>query len=123
MSAKQPIVIGWPLCTAGGYLLMVDSPAGLRRRAQGGDVVDLRTVAPLDYRKMMSLQQLPFVRHPVTPLGPEHVRLIVDAARTAVPELVSWCQAQGVEVRSIEPYSPPFDDVFVDLLKQEMDDD
>jgi hypothetical protein len=46
------------------------------------------------------------------------VRIVVNEASTAIPELLNWCKAEYITVQSIEEYLPPFDDVFVELVKK-----
>jgi ABC-2 type transport system ATP-binding protein len=101
-----------------GSLLMVDTPDGLRYRAFGGEVVDLRTVEPIDYHFENLLYQLPDVKR-VTQTSDRSARLIVDEASTAMPAILDLCREQNVSVESMEEYLPPFDDVFVRLVKRE----
>lgn len=104
---------------ARGRLLMVESPEALRRRAFGGEVVDLRTKERLMHKDLGRLRKLPFVKERVTRLEEENrIRLIVEEASTAIPALLDWCQKEYVTVESIEEYLPPFDDVFVELVKE-----
>jgi ABC-2 type transport system ATP-binding protein len=107
---------------AEGRLLMVESPEGLRRRAFGGEVVDLCTKARVDYQRLAQLRSLRFVQGRVSLLSDTQVRLIVDEASTAMPALLEWCKAQNLEIESIEEYLPPFDDVFVELVRKEATD-
>lgn len=104
---------------AGGRLLMVETPDGLRRRAFGGEVVDVRTTQWLEYRDLQDLRALPFILGEVTRTPERGVRLIVEEASTAIPTLLEWFQSRGVTVESIEEFLPPFDDVFVELVKEE----
>jgi hypothetical protein len=53
--------------------------------------------------------------------GPSTVRLIVDDSATAIPELLTWAQAQGLRVVSVEPSTPIFEDVFVELIRKSGD--
>jgi len=99
-----------------GRLLLVDSPEDLRRRAFGGDVVELETAKHLDPDVMRRVNELPEVRK-VRLLESGHVRLVVDEASTAIPSLFLWSQQEGVELESVDEYLPPFDDVFVKLIE------
>ena len=45
--------------------------------------------------------------------------VIVDEANAAIPSLMEWCQAQKLNVETIEEKSPPFDDVFIKIIKTE----
>ena len=102
-----------------GRILLVDSPEGLRRRAFGGALVDLRTNRPVSFEMRTTLEALPFVRPPITQINARELRMIVEDAGTAIPPLMEWARAQNLEIESIGEYQPPFDDVFVKLVKQE----
>jgi ABC-2 type transport system ATP-binding protein len=101
-----------------GRLFAVDTPQGLRRRAFGGDVVDLTLSAPLEESARRKLEDLPFARR-ATQTGDLTLRLVVNDASTAIPALVEWSPAPDTTVESIHEYLPPFDDVFVELVKQD----
>lgn len=71
------------------------------------------------HKDLGRLRKLPFVKERVTRLEEENrIRLIVEEASTAIPALLDWCQKEYVTVESIEEYLPPFDDVFVELVKE-----
>jgi ABC-2 type transport system ATP-binding protein len=107
---------------ANGRLITVDTPDGLRQRAFGGEMVDIRTKKIFDYRFEHMLDELPFVRGPVIRTGENSVRIVVEDAGTAMPDLMEWSGRQNIEVDSIEEYLPPFDDVFVELVEREEED-
>jgi ABC-type multidrug transport system ATPase subunit len=48
------------------------------------------------------------------------MRIIVDQASTAIPDLMEWAQQQNVQVQSMEEYLPSFEDVFVELVRPEV---
>ena len=106
-----------------GRVLMVETPEGLRRRAYGGDVVDIQTVEPLPQHAWLAVQKLPFVIGRVTRRSDRDTRLIVEDASTAVPALLEWCKQQNLAVERIEQYFPPYDDVFVELVKDQVKDE
>lgn len=106
---------------AEGRLVAVDTPVGLRHRAYGGDMVDLITASPLDYSFDPVIRELAFVRGDIVRRGPSSVRITVEEASTAIPKLMDWSRAQNLQVKSIEEYAPPFEDVFVELVKPEVD--
>jgi ABC-2 type transport system ATP-binding protein len=108
---------------AAGRLLMVETPEGLRRRAFGGEQVDLVAAQPLDYRTVAQIRALPFVLGRVQPVGDTGLRLTVQDAGEAVPALIEWAQQANVEVRSVDAYMPPLDDVFVELVQAEQGDE
>jgi ABC-2 type transport system ATP-binding protein len=102
---------------ANGKLVGVDTPEGLRHRAFGGEVVDLRTSAPLSAAQEMELRHMPFMKGELTQTGERSYRMIVDEASTAMPALMEWIGNQNVSAEAMEEYVPPFDDVFVELVK------
>jgi ABC-2 type transport system ATP-binding protein len=104
---------------ARGRLLMIETPEGLRRQAFGGEVVDLTTAERLSFQQLQQLRELPCVQAEIERLTLNGVRIIVDEASTAMPMILDWCQGQNVNVDSIEEYLPPFDDVFVELVKEQ----
>jgi ABC-2 type transport system ATP-binding protein len=104
---------------ANGRVLMVEPPEQLRRRAYGGDVVDITLTAPFNRATLSDMKQLPFVRGNVEALSSTQMRLTVDEASTATPALMDWCRDHGLEIQSIEPFLPPYDDVFVELVKDQ----
>jgi ABC-2 type transport system ATP-binding protein len=107
----------WVGVMADGRLLMVETPDGLRRRAFGGEVVDLQMAKTLDFNAVAEIRRLPFVTGPVRILGDSSLRLVVDDAGTAVPSLTAWAGETQREVSSVEPVVIPLDDVFVELVK------
>jgi hypothetical protein len=48
----------------------------------------------------------------------DRVRLVVDDAGSAAPEIGSWAGQRHLELEKVEPYLPPFDDVFVELVSR-----
>ncbi|MCL5950943.1 MAG: ABC transporter ATP-binding protein [Chloroflexi bacterium] len=101
-----------------GRLLTVDTPKGLRQRAFGGDLLNLKTVEPLDYNHEQLIGELPFVRK-VTRQGPTRLRLVVGEGKTDIPALLAWATGQGLHVENLDEFVPPFDEVFVELVKPE----
>jgi ABC-2 type transport system ATP-binding protein len=103
-----------------GKLLLVDTPQGLRHHAYGGDMVDFRTAEPFEFKVEIMLRSLPFVRAKTVRTGPDSMRIIVDRASTATPELMEWAQQQNIRVKAVEEYTPSFEDVFVELVRPEV---
>ncbi|MDQ4076826.1 MAG: ABC transporter ATP-binding protein [Chloroflexota bacterium] len=104
-----------------GRLPIVETPEGLRRRAYGGEIVDLTLKERISYREHIPLlRRLPFVENGNVKRTDEHsVRLIVDEASTAMPALMEWSKEHNLEIDSIEEHLPPFDDVFVEIVEKE----
>jgi ABC-2 type transport system ATP-binding protein len=105
---------------AEGQVLSVDTPTGLRHQAYGGEMINLVTLQPLATDQEQTLRALPFVKS-VTRTGFNSLRIVVDQAKTAMPDLVEWFRGQNIDVQTIEEFEPPFEDVFVQLVKQGKD--
>ena len=103
-----------------GKLLLVDTPRGVRHHAYGGDMIDFRTTQPFDFQAEALLRSLSFVRAKTIRTGPDSMRIIVDQASTATPELMAWAQHQNIQVQAVEEYTPSFEDVFVELVRPEV---
>ena len=104
---------------ANGKLVMVETPDGLRHRAFGGDVVDLHIQNSGGVAVADRLKQFPFLVGDVKLLSDGGYRMVVREAKTAVPALMEWCSQNKIEVRSVEEYLPPYDDIFVALVKDQ----
>ncbi|GAB4208242.1 MAG: ABC transporter ATP-binding protein [Roseiflexaceae bacterium] len=104
-----------------GRLIIVDTPAGLRRRALGGEVISL-TVDPQHTTEATRVllahpQVVKEVRRSRS--GPGTLYVYVDDAAQALPQVINFFdQSSPIEVRQAEEYSPPFDDVFIMLMEQ-----
>jgi ABC-2 type transport system ATP-binding protein len=105
-----------------GKLILVDTPQGLRHHAYGGDMVDFRTTQPFDFQAEGMLRSLPFVRAKTVRTSSNSMRIIVDQASTATPELMGWAQERNIQVQAVEEYMPSFEDVFVELVRPEVSD-
>jgi ABC-type multidrug transport system ATPase subunit len=101
-----------------GRLLFVDTPKGLRMQTYGGELVDMLATDYIDPRLFESLIKVEGVLD-IRRIEGSHLRLVVKDAGVAIPRLVEWAQGQDVDIRSIEEYQPPFDDVFVHLIEQQ----
>jgi ABC-2 type transport system ATP-binding protein len=104
---------------AEGRLLMVDTPEGLRRRAFGGDVIVMRTVGNLPFNLIPEIERMEYVIPPVVQTSNHEMNIVVNEANTAIPKMMEWAQGHNIDIESIGEYNPPFDDVFVKLVKQE----
>jgi ABC-2 type transport system ATP-binding protein len=106
-----------------GKLLLVDTPQGIRHHAYGGDMLDFRTTQPFDFNAEAMLRSLPFVRAKTVRTGSNGMRIVVDEASTATPELMGWAQQQNIQVQAVDTYMPSFEDVFVELVRPEVNHD
>lgn len=102
---------------ADGRLVALDTPEGLRRLAYGGELLDVVFTEPVPGQSRDALVAASGATRSER-LGARGVRLVVPDAGTASPEVADWAGEAGLTVESIEPYAPPFDDVFVELMNQ-----
>ena len=100
-----------------GKLLLVDTPIGLRHHAYGGDIIDMRAKDPIDYH---TEQLLSSISTKTIRTGPNSIRIIVSEARTAIPDLMEWASLNNLQVDALEQYTPPLEDVFVELVRAEV---
>ncbi|HET6371061.1 MAG TPA: ABC transporter ATP-binding protein, partial [Nitrospiria bacterium] len=93
-----------------GKIIILDTPANLKRSLPSGDVVELLldegVEAPLE-----ALKVLPYVRTAVT--EQQHLRLGVDNGAEAIPRLIGWFQEKGIRVASITLHQQSLEDVFI----------
>jgi ABC-2 type transport system ATP-binding protein len=100
---------------SGGRLIALAEPEDLRRNAMGGDVVEIQTTNAFD---PAPLADLPTVRT-IERQGPTNLRVRVDDAATAMPEVVEAITQRGGEVVSVKEARPSFDEVFAILVERD----
>jgi ABC-2 type transport system ATP-binding protein len=100
-----------------GRLLVVDTPTALRRRAFGGEIIDVEIDAPTYTGSWTAMQELGFVSQ-IRPSSETRLQLTVPDAGPAIPELMNWFRTRDIPIRSIDEYTPPYDDVFVRLVEE-----
>ena len=81
----------------------------------GGDVVEIQTTNEFD---PAGLTGLPVIRT-IERQGPNSLRIRVDDAATAMPEVVDAINQRGGEVASASEARPSFDEVFAILVERD----
>ncbi len=107
---------------SGGKLAAVGTPRELRRKAFGGELIELvlsgepgHLGGPLsDLEKTGRVAEVH--REEVSGDPISRVRLAVDDADVALPRLFESLRSAGADVRSVDALSPPFDEVFIRLV-------
>jgi ABC-2 type transport system ATP-binding protein len=99
-----------------GQLVAIGTPDELRRRAIGGELVDVVTDG-LDRSLFEALRDLPVV-NAAKRVSYEEVQLTVDEAGAAIPPIMEALAAHGAAVKQVQEYRPNFDEVFVRLMEQ-----
>jgi ABC-2 type transport system ATP-binding protein len=100
---------------SGGRLIALAPPDELRRESMGGDVVEIETTDAFD---STTLADLPTVRS-IERRGPNSLRIRVDDAATAMPEVVDAITQRGGQVASANEARPSFDEVFAVLVERD----
>jgi len=100
-----------------GRLIALDAPVDLRRRALGGDVIDIEA-ENLSAAAVQSLLQPAFVRD-IRPISRSEIRVYVEEAGVAIPPLLEILNNGNCTVSRIEEYRPTFDEVFVELMRRD----
>lgn len=99
-----------------GRLMMVDSPAGLRRSAFGGEMVDIIADTFDITQHLQALMDLPFVKAKPRLLEDGRIRLIVDDAMNAIDHLRIWCRERNIPIKALEHFVPGFEAAFSTLF-------
>lgn len=98
-----------------GRLIANAKPEDLRRQAVGGDVVAIQTAEMFDAG---SLRDVPGVLR-LEQFSPTEVRVTVDDAATALPDVVEAVTQRGGEVTTATERRPSFDEVFAILVERD----
>jgi len=101
---------------AGGRILTFDTPEGLRKSAYGGELVELVFDRAPGFDDVASLQRMG--EGEIEWVDATRLRLVVEDADTASADLEAWARERGVELTRSERYLPPFDDVFVEIVRR-----
>ncbi len=98
-----------------GRLIALAPPDALRRLAIGGDMIEVETAAPLDPSVLDDLTGA----HSIERIDSRRVRITVDDAATALPDLVDAIRERGGEIASAQEVRPSFDAVFTTLVERD----
>jgi ABC-2 type transport system ATP-binding protein len=102
-----------------GQRVAMGSPEQVRRLAMGGEIVTV-SGPDLNRHAVAAIRAVPGVLK-VTWAGSEHLRVTVDNAGQAVPELMEALREANVEVNEVSEEHASFDDVFVQLMEAQAD--
>ena len=104
---------------AGGELVALSDPEGLRRSVYGGDVLRVEADGPVDPELLAGVASVTSVQK----AGPRQLVLVVDDAGAASPRVADALRAAGVSIKSLQEYQPNFDDVFTELVARRSNGD
>ncbi len=97
-----------------GRLIAIGTPTELKRKAIGGERVELVTADPS--RTEAILKDSGLVRD--TSISDGSIQLIVDEAASAIPKLTSILREREVDVLQIRQLQPSLEDVFIKLVEE-----
>ncbi|KPV50866.1 ABC transporter, partial [Kouleothrix aurantiaca] len=103
-----------------GRMIHIDTPENLRRKAFGGEIIQI-VVDPSQSAETASiLQQLPFVNNVARAREqPGLLYVYVADGSEALPAIFQTMNAHpNITVQQADKYVPPFDDVFIRLMEQ-----
>jgi ABC-2 type transport system ATP-binding protein len=101
-----------------GRLIAVGTPTELKRKAIGGERVELVSSDPSSTRAILEGSDL--VRDITLANGA--IQLIVDEAASAIPKLTSLLGERGVNVLQVRQLQPNLEDVFIKLVEETGDE-
>ena len=102
-----------------GKLIDLDTPDALRRKAMGGDIIRLKVKSRQVFKVMDFLNNLKPVKRVEQVKGEkEGIFVLVKNSGKEIPGLLAALHEHlGITPKAVEPYSPPFDEVFVRLME------
>ncbi len=98
---------------AGGRLVELDEPEQLRRRAAGGDVIEVTTEGPFDPAALVGKAGI----LGAASTGLRTFRLVVEDAGRTMPDIGDLVEAAGGEVVAAREVRLSFDEVFTALVE------
>ncbi len=101
-----------------GELLLVDTPANLRRAAFDGEVLDVVTSRPLTAAELADLNEREFVVGKIERTDVSTVRIVVDHADRAIDEVNRAFSELGVEMFEVEEHEVDYDEAFVRVVQR-----
>jgi len=104
-----------------GELVLFGTPAQLRRAAYEGEVVDVATDHEPSDDHIARLAQEKFVVGPVQRVDRQELRVVVDDAERAVPELRAALRALGLEPTEVWEHDVDFDEAFMRVVQRHRD--
>jgi len=105
-----------------GRLIAVEAPNDLRRRAYGGDLVEVEADQPLDAGRLAdhpAFQGDQAAASSIRQLTPRSVIVVSPDGASAAPALIAAIEAGGAHVVSIREHRPSFDEVFAELVERD----
>ena len=100
---------------AGGRLVALGTPTALRRKASGGDLIEIETAEPFDPEPLAGDHGIRAVRS----TGSRRFVVVADDAGVTTPILDDLVAAAGGRLVSARQIHPTFDEVFTTLVERD----
>jgi ABC-2 type transport system ATP-binding protein len=98
----------------GGQIIALATPDELRRSATNGDLLDIQTATVFDGSDLVGMEGVGEVSQD----SPRHLRVVVDDAGAALPQIVERIRAKGVEIETAQEHRLSFDEIFAILVSR-----
>jgi ABC-2 type transport system ATP-binding protein len=98
-----------------GRIAAIGTPDELRRRALGGELLEVESEQPLGREDVVALWQLDGVQS-VDRQSDRTLTLMVEDVTTATPAVARVLTDRGHEVTAVRPSVPSFDEVFLAIV-------
>jgi ABC-2 type transport system ATP-binding protein len=100
-----------------GRIAAIGTPDELRRRALGGELLEVESEQPLNREDVVALWQLDGVLS-VDRQTDRNLKLMVEDVTTATPAVARVLTERGHEVTAVRPSVPSFDEVFLAIVRK-----
>jgi len=97
-----------------GRVLTVGTPQEIKRRAMGGDLVEIRVDGNLNLDEIIGLREI------LEDDGGRYLLLVEDSS-SFIPELLRRAEAHGIKVRSVTPIPISLEEAFIRIMDGERD--
>jgi len=99
---------------ADGELVAYDAPDELRKKAFGGDVLEVTTARAVDADMLASVPGITAVRQPAA----RQLFVTTEDAASTTPQIIEKLREAGIAVVGMEEHQPTFDEVFTHLVER-----
>jgi ABC-2 type transport system ATP-binding protein len=106
-----------------GEMLLLDTPANLRRAAFEGEVVDVTLDRPVSDEELRRIGEHHFVIGEIERLGPVGLRIVVDDAEHAMSDLRAAIEAAGGSIVDMDEHMVDYDEAFLRVVQRHRDGD
>lgn len=100
-----------------GRVLAIGQPEQIRRTAFGGEIINVK-LEIVTTNAIERIRRVDGVKH-VQLLNNKELKLTVDDAGETLAKLIKTLQEGDINIETVEPYRPDFEEVFMRLMEQD----